>query len=210
MNALVKIPEEVQNLLELQHALPASDRGFALSLYEQYRKKGALSPKQMEWVEKLNAAMLGIPEPVIEVRLPSFAGVVALFKAVAAKILHPKLVLKAGSLPVQMQLAGPKSTQPGTVVVTDGKPYGRNVFYGRVTAEGTWSPHRDVDAKQLRELSKLLCDFAANPSAIAAAHGKKTGVCCFCSSPLTDPRSVAVGYGRHCAAKWNMPYGKTG
>ncbi len=208
MGALVKVPEEVQNLLDLQHALPASDRAFALSLYEQFRKKGGLSDKQWHWVERLNAAMLGIPEPVIEVKLPSFGSVVALFKAVAAKLMHPKLVLKAGSLPVQLQLAGPKSSAPGTVTVTDGKPFGANTYYGRVAADGAFRPHPNVNAQQLRQISRLLCNFASDPAGAAAAYGHATGHCCFCGSELTSVKSVAVGYGPICAARWNLPWGK--
>jgi Family of unknown function (DUF6011) len=41
----------------------------------------------------------------------------------------------------------------------------------------------------------------------AAAFGKDTGHCCACARTLTDDRSVSVGYGPVCAAKYGWPWG---
>lgn len=34
-----------------------------------------------------------------------------------------------------------------------------------------------------------------------------TGHCCFCSLPLTDERSTAVGYGKVCADHFGLSWG---
>lgn len=41
----------------------------------------------------------------------------------------------------------------------------------------------------------------------AAAYGKATDHCVFCSRALTDDRSVAVGYGEICASNMGLPWG---
>lgn len=40
----------------------------------------------------------------------------------------------------------------------------------------------------------------------AAAYGKATDHCVFCSRALTDDRSVAVGYGEICASNMGLPW----
>lgn len=42
----------------------------------------------------------------------------------------------------------------------------------------------------------------------AALHGKMTGKCCFCNSPLIDQKSTDVGYGPVCAKHYGLPHGK--
>jgi len=40
----------------------------------------------------------------------------------------------------------------------------------------------------------------------AQAFGIATGICCVCASPLTDPRSVAIGIGPVCARNFDPSY----
>lgn len=46
--------------------------------------------------------------------------------------------------------------------------------------------------------------IAANPSEVAKAYGKKTGICSCCGRELTDPSSIAAGIGPICATKWEF------
>lgn len=39
------------------------------------------------------------------------------------------------------------------------------------------------------------------------AWGRSTSKCCFCSRPLTDPRSESAGYGETCASRYGLPWG---
>jgi hypothetical protein len=57
-------------------------------------------------------------------------------------------------------------------------------------------------------LMALLTEFAENPKKIAILHGQLTGNCCFCSLPLSDPKSLKLGYGPICASHYNLPYQK--
>jgi len=49
--------------------------------------------------------------------------------------------------------------------------------------------------------------MAADPAAEATAYGRLTGSCCFCRRPLTDGRSIAVGYGPICADHYGLAWG---
>ena len=40
-----------------------------------------------------------------------------------------------------------------------------------------------------------------------AEWGRTSAHCCFCSRPLTDPRSESAGYGETCASRYGLPWG---
>jgi hypothetical protein len=127
-------------------------------------------------------------------------------KAKAQGLKYPRIVLALpDGLPLVLSLAGKSSKHAGQVFVTDGKPYGQNVYYGRVSPEGVFVVNHKHDAT-IPAVQALLAQLARHPAEVAAQHGKLTGNCCFCNSKLTDKRSTAVGYGAVCAAKWGLPY----
>ncbi len=99
-------------------------------------------------------------------------------------------------------IAGPRAKAPGTVNVTDGRPFGENAWYGRIERDGTWQMGRNVPA----EIVERVTEFAANPAIASADHGHLHGNCCFCTLPLSDERSTHVGYGQKCSKNWGMPY----
>lgn len=102
-----------------------------------------------------------------------------------------------------VSVAGPTSRAPGTLNLTDGKPFGQNQWFGRVNLDGSilqsksWQPW----------VGEILEGFAKDPAGFAGAYGKKTGRCCFCSRELTTPESLHVGYGNVCAEKFGLPWG---
>jgi len=82
------------------------------------------------------------------------------------------------------------------------------VNYGKIDINtGVIILRRDGRDNQVA-LMKLLEEFCAEPRKTAILHGKLTGNCCYCSLPLSDPRSLLVGYGPYCADHWHLPWGE--
>lgn len=196
----MQIAEAFAALKTGKSKLSLQDQGFADSLLMQAEQKG-LSQRQLYWVEKLAERTLK-PAPE-KVAVGAFDGVIALFDKAAAKLKYPKVRLQLPSgEPIALSRA-----KDGSVNVTDGKPYGQNQWYGKVSPSGAWTVSNA--GKQMQDvLQPVLMQLAAQPAQTAAAYGKMTGNCCFCVSPLTDPRSVEVGYGPVCAKNWGLPWGK--
>ena len=195
------------DLVALKQALPllaSGRRNFAESLLNQSKRK-ALSPAQAEWVVKL-VAEASAPKPEA-VAVGDMTGLIALFGKAAAKLKHPKirLALPAGD-PVVLSVAGPASKNPGSINITDGGPYGANVWYGRVDALGCWHPSK-AGLNASAALVPLLVAMALEPAKVAGEHGRLFGQCCFCGRGLEDKRSTEVGYGPICAANYNLPWG---
>jgi hypothetical protein len=198
-------PDSVAVLQANLGALSAKDQAFASSMLDQYAERGFLSDKQLHWVGVLadRAQAKAAPAPVA-VALGNVAGVLALFTKSRKPI---KLQLPDGS-PIALSVAGAAARCPGTVNVTDGQPYGQNVWYGRVDpVQGQWQPSKQGDAATQTAVAALLVHLSADPAAVAAAYGQLTGSCCFCGLTLTDPRSKHVGYGPICAGNRGLPWG---
>ena len=144
-------------------------------------------------------------EPVVTIA--NFTGVVALFGIAQSRLKHPKIRLQLpDGRPVCLSVAGPGSRSPGSINVTDGGRFGANVWYGRVAPDGTWDASTRTDRDTAVALAVLLTELAGKPAQVAARYGRQTGSCCFCALPLTDKRSVAVGYGPVCADKYSLPW----
>jgi hypothetical protein len=133
------------------------------------------------------------------------SAIYALFEcAVSHDLKFPKIRLQAANGGVVvLKLNGPKSKYQGSIAVTDDRPFGENSYYGRIERNGAWIPGRDSSSA----IMALLDALAANPAEVAAKYGKLTGNCCFCSTPLKDARSTAVGYGPICADHFGLPWG---
>jgi hypothetical protein len=193
--------------------LSERDASFAHSLLDSLDRHGDLSQNQWFWVVKLTQRANGEDRATAPrgIQVGDFAGVIALFqRAVAAKLKHPKIKLQlADGAPVALAVAGSASKAPGTINVTDGRPFGRNVWFGRVHPDGRWEPSQQVEAGRQAEVTALLQQLAANPAEVAALYGRRTGSCCFCARELTDARSVSVGYGPICADKFGLPWGES-
>jgi hypothetical protein len=89
-------------------------------------------------------------------------------------------------------------------MVTDGGPFGNNVYFGRIAAAtGDIMGRDNMDA----EVLSLLVEFASDPAGVGSRIGKLTGNCCFCSRALETKESLAVGYGPTCASHYGLPWG---
>lgn len=141
------------------------------------------------------------------VEVGNFRGVIDLMKIGASELKYPKIrmALPDGQ-PIAISVTA-SGANAGSVNITDGGPYGQNVWFGRVTPDGEWKRSHAVRGETMTALTTLLTALSKDPTGTAAAYGKLTGNCCFCNKRLTDPRSAAVGYGRDCAAHWRRPWG---
>lgn len=94
-----------------------------------------------------------------------------------------------------------------TVTVRGVRGRTRNRTYATVkhpTGEVRWIKARPYGWEPVEEFCR---QFYADPISACDTHGKTSGMCCFCSSPLTDKRSTAVGYGPICAQRFGLPWG---
>jgi hypothetical protein len=148
------------------------------------------------------------PQLARTVEVGNFKPVTDIMAKAGSKLRFPKIRLQLeDGMPVVLSIAGARAKNPGSVTITDGKPFGENVYYGAVSVDGTWNRSRSVNEKTMISLTALLTSLATDPVGTAQRYGKLTGHCCFCALPLTDARSVAVGYGKICASKYEFPWG---
>lgn len=195
-------------LKEQLDKLPMKDQDFAASLLDQLERKGKLSDKQWFWVDTLAARITAGPlEPATQ-EVGDFAGVVAFFAKAKQHLRYPRLRLQLPDCrPLALALAGPGSSRAGWINMTDGRPFGQNLFYGRVSPAGHWEMGHAIDEVVGDAVAELLHRLAADPEQVASSYGKLTGCCCFCTSQLSDPKSTEVGYGPVCAKRWGLPWG---
>lgn len=126
-------------------------------------------------------------------------------RARAAGLQWPKIRLEAeGGRRVVLALAGERSSRPGAVRVTDGRPYGTGRFFGWIERDGAWKPY-DVPV----EVEAALAALESDPAEVAQIQGQLTSACCFCGRRLDTAESVGVGYGPICADKFGLPWGQT-
>jgi len=177
--------------------LPAFRHEFAQSLL----RASFPSEKQRHWIIKLagDCGAAAAPAPA----KPVLAG--AGLDRVRGLLLTAKARGAKGFIRLEsiaLSLAPDHGQNPGAVYVkTRGGDY-----LGKIDTAGRWSKSRDLhdDTAIVSTMQAL----AADPAAIGAAHGRKTGECCFCGRRLVDPRSVAVGYGPICAEHYGLPHGE--
>lgn len=102
-----------------------------------------------------------------------------------------------------LSVASAKSRLAGRIMVTDGRKYPGNTFYGSIDTAGVF--HQNPCAGP--DVLKLLSELSADPAGVAAKFGLLTGRCCFCNKQLEDERSTAVGYGPVCADHYGLLWG---
>jgi hypothetical protein len=181
--------------------LSESDRAFAQSLLDQAERRG-LSPKQLDWVGRLAGRATEPRSKAIMLK-----GIVAFMEHAAVLVARPHLTLRAADLDIRLSIAGPKSRTPGMINVTSAdRSYDERIFYGRIGFDGKFQPSLSPDQETQTAIVACLNALDANPTEAVAAYGKLTGHCSFCDLPLSDIRSLAVGYGRICARKFGLPW----
>lgn len=190
---------------EMIDILRSSAKNFAKSLLTKH-VSGGLSSNQIVWGHRL----------ALEEKSGSassyFGGghvaglkpIVDLFETAVKTVSYPKIVFAFEDLPIAVSRNGNRSKHPGSLSITDGKKFGDAKYYGRIDLAGTFMPWKECPDS----VPAFLKMFAANPGGVAADFGREQKNCCFCQLPLTDERSLAVGYGKACSKTWgNLPWG---
>ena len=129
-------------------------------------------------------------------------GIVQMMEAANSKIKYPKISFENANL--RLSLAGNRAKIPGSVSVTSNAGYGKNEWYGRILADGTYQP----SAKTTDDVQDFLTNLCNDHVSVVSEHGHKTGNCCFCSRPLETEASTTAGYGPVCAQSYGLPWGE--
>ncbi len=159
--------------------------------------KPLFSEKQHAWVQRLIDQATAAPLNV--------QGISTLFtNAINAGLKTPKIRLSAAGNKIVLSRAGSRSKNPGVIYITDGVYQGS--YYGKITLDGEVFLARDSN-HFTSELNAVLTALSNDPAGTAAAYGRLTGNCCFCSRELSDERSTSVGYGPICAERFGLAWG---
>jgi len=176
--------------------VPVDSTVFAASLLAAY-DRGRVSDKQAYWLVRLTTPT---PAPV----KVSVATIVSLITGAVRALKHPKITLwQMDGSPVVFKIAGAGSRHRGSVMITDGGAYGSGAYYGRISPDGELF----AASAMTPDILNLVIQFSADPAGVAAAHGRRTGHCCFCTRELSTRESLAVGYGPICAQRYELPWG---
>lgn len=186
--------------------VPERNRVFAKSLVAQYSRRGFLSERQWPWVQRLTSG--DAPEAAVVADASEMSAIFALFQKAGGHLKYPAIVLAIDEdrkNDVRLSIAGARSRFPGSVNVALTQ---EETFAGRIQVSGQFEPSASINAARAEAIASALKAFAAAPAEIAAKFGKLRGRCCFCTMPLRDEISTAVGYGPQCAKHYGLPHNK--
>jgi len=114
-----------------------------------------------------------------------------------------------GNHEIELKRAGAKSRYTGAVNITDGKPYGQNEWYGRISTEGKLQLSTIWQEKHPNLCEMIICTlhaFDEDPQTMAKTFAEINNHCCFCNTVITNKVSLANGYGPICARNYGLPY----
>lgn len=206
-------PFTVQTLVDNAHRLSDKDRAFAASLLDTYyrcRAKGwELKPGSAKWLAIMADRSVNGQKPVAREQIGSFEPIAKMFAAAEQHLKAPAIVIHAlgddnkPTLPIRLKLAR-SGKEPGSVFVTEnGGGFEDRTYFGRISKDGSFTASRSATD----DVKRGLRAFASDPVGTAREYGRLTGKCCFCSKPLKDERSTAVGYGAICAGRYDLEWG---
>jgi hypothetical protein len=182
---------------------------FYASLLSKIETYGGLTENQENAVKK---AMAKTKERV-EARLNEaedmgdMSGLLEIINRAKEHLQTPKIALKTkDGNPVLVYVAKKTSKYAGSVMISDGGPYGNSTWYGYITEDGKWVQYSKTKP-EFASVESILKEFIKDPAKVAAEYGSLTGNCCFCRQGLTDSRSTEVGYGPVCADHYGLPWG---
>lgn len=183
--------------------LTSNNGDFAASLLDQVKKRGDLSPKQLQAVyqsiarEEDWAKQREQKATQTQIDMTDLLNRFAL--ALKAGIKRPKV--NTGDL--LFSLAPAHGHNAGCVYVKGEKDaYGDRPYLGKITPEGKFFAGRGVGDEVKRRIAEVGADVVGS----AKAHGAQHGNCCFCSRDLTTDESVSNGYGPICADRYGLPW----
>jgi len=183
---------------------------FASSMYQAIGKYGRLTEKQLNAAlsmrqksqareaEKQDKAQNAAQ--IEKETIPTLGKLAQGFLNSSEHLKFPKLRLSTEEgLRVVLSRCGDRSRTPGHINITDGKPYGENIYYGRITPDGKVLFRNAPD-----DVTNTLIQFNDDPQAAIKVQGLRTGECCACGRELTNKKSIESGIGPVCAGKWGF------
>ena len=183
--------------------LTSNNSDFAASLLDQVKKKGDLSPKQLQAVYQSIAREADWAKQREQKAAQTQIDMTDLLDrfalALKAGIKRPKV--NTGDL--LFSLAPAHGRNAGCVYVKGEKDaYGDRPYLGKITPEGKFfaGPNVEDDVKQ------RIAEVGSDVVGSAKAHGAQHNNCCFCSRDLTTDESVSNGYGPICADRYGLPW----
>ena len=130
--------EEVMDVLsKMPRREPPS---FANDLVDNHGKYG-LSQIQISWAHKIAVDSTRPPPEDLDLGLDGIARMLQALPRDSRR--KPSIAIDVHGQTVSLSLNGEKSRTPGSVTLTDGKPFGENKYFGRISPEGVVSPSRN-------------------------------------------------------------------
>jgi hypothetical protein len=171
---------------------PTND--FAGSLLEQWKRKGSLSPKQIEAVAKI---LVRTDTPRAQYTIDDINLYGILTKAKENGVHKP--AIRLGSY--KFKMASEEGRAKGSIWVTSQRreENGEALFFGKIR-DGIFYPSN----KCLKEDYEDIRDVVANPFGEATAFGQRTGRCCVCGRVLTKGESIDKMIGPICAERFGL------
>lgn len=167
---------------------------FAVSLADQYRTKGSLSPKQINAAKSMRSKVEARQKAREEDQKAEAAdGPIDLTELPSGYYAVPNGETR---LKVRVSRSGPRSKWHGWTWVDDGAAYGSRTSYGR-QGPNEGDTYKGKIRNQLRAIM-------ADPFEAQVAYGKLTGTCGACGRLLEDKESIRKGIGPICEAKWTQ------
>lgn len=208
--ATAALKQKADNVEEFGKREPAalawlkdSRSDFAASLLDQVKKRGDLSPKQLQAVyqsiarEEDWAKQREQKATQTQIDMTDLLDRFAL--ALKAGIKRPKV--NTGDL--LFSLAPANGRNAGHVYVKGEKDWdGERPYFGKITPEGKLYLSAGVSDEVRDRILAIGSDVVKS----AKAHGAQHGQCCFCNAPLSTDESVSNGYGPICADNWGLPW----
>ncbi len=134
--------QSIEEVMDVLSKMPRREPpSFANDLVDNHGKHG-LSQSQASWAHKLAVDANRPPPEDLDLGLSQIASHLEAMPVESRK--RPSVELDAGGLSITLTLAGDRSKNPGSVSVTNGKPYGAEDgrYFGRISAAGVVSPAR--------------------------------------------------------------------
>ena len=139
--------QSIEEVMDVLSKMPRKEPpSFANDLVDNHGKHG-LSQSQVSWAHKLAVDANRPPPEDLDLGLSKIASNLEAMPTDGRR--RASVTLDAAGQVVSLTLNGDRSKHPGSVSVTNGKPYGdeEGRYYGRISAAGVVSPARNWTAE---------------------------------------------------------------
>jgi len=215
---IAEIGEAIATLMLFRQKdmVPAKSKEFVSSLCTQYVAKKSLSAKQMYYVFTMIREFMGLPKGEInfdqQAPAPDAGKITAcvvnpyrifrMFKHAQTFLKKPRIKFQIEGLPVMKMYVTADGELLRMVMPSNN---GYRIFHCK--QNGIVNFAWGLDEKTKDAALHILQEMCKAPMQTVAHYGKMNSSCVFCSLPLSDPKSLKVGYGKICASHYHLPWG---